>query len=69
MRYIIELDLDRSKNGWGEHYWVVDTHKQGTDRLLRLLPKAQAETEAKRLNHRPKLAGPYMGQSRRLRPA
>jgi hypothetical protein len=54
-RFVMEIDEDRLKGGWGHWYWVVDTRAVGVDRLLCLLPKELAEIEAARLNR--KLSG------------
>ena len=50
MRFITEIDEDRRKAGWGLFSWVIDTTKTGNDRLIRLLPKNEAEAEVARLN-------------------
>jgi hypothetical protein len=50
MRFITEIDEGRQKAGWGLFSWVIDTTKTGDDRLIRLLPKNEAEAEVARLN-------------------
>jgi hypothetical protein len=49
-RFILELDQDRMKAGWGSHYWIIDTTLTGWSRYLALLPTRDAEREVARMN-------------------